>query len=178
VGTGFPQKMRPSKESRIGDPAPALTFRDLDGKTVALTDFQGADTLVLFWNPSCGFCRQMLGTLKAWEVDRPSGAPMLLVISTGTAEENRAMKLRSPVVFDHDVQAGTAFGANGTPMAVLIDATGRIASELAAGSQAVMALAFAQFENTEQSDEVSRRLAISAQQDARDREPVSSARVQ
>jgi protein-disulfide isomerase len=139
-----------------------LTFRDLDGKTVALTDFQGGNTLVLFWNPSCGFCQQMLGSLKAWEVDRPSGAPMLLVISTGTAAKNRAMNLRSPVVFDHDLQAGTAFGANGTPMAVLIDATGKIASELAAGSQAVMALTSAQSQHTEPSDRASGRLGATA----------------
>ena len=36
----------------------------------------------------------------------------------------------------HDV-----FGANGTPMAVLIDEEGKIASEVAAGAPAVLALA-------------------------------------
>ena len=35
----------------------------------------------------------------------------------------------------------SAFGANGTPMAVLIDARGRIASPIAAGAQQVFDLA-------------------------------------
>jgi peroxiredoxin len=126
---------------KIGDPAPPLEFPDLSGKTVALTNFKGDNILVLFWNPGCGFCQQMLPGLKAWEVDPPSDAPKLLVVSTGAAEDNRAMNLRSPVVLDDSFQAGAAFGASGTPMGVLIDAAGRIASELAAGPQAVLALA-------------------------------------
>jgi hypothetical protein len=35
----------------------------------------------------------------------------------------------------------STYGANGTPMAVLVDADGLIASELAVGANAVMALA-------------------------------------
>jgi hypothetical protein len=51
------------------------------------------------------------------------------------------MGLRSLVVLDPGFQAGAAFGAGGTPMGILIDTTGRIASNLAAGAQAVLALA-------------------------------------
>jgi hypothetical protein len=36
---------------------------------------------------------------------------------------------------------GNKFGAGGTPMAVLVDAEGKIASELAAGAPAVLELA-------------------------------------
>jgi peroxiredoxin/uncharacterized membrane protein YphA (DoxX/SURF4 family) len=126
---------------KIGDAAPPLKLSDLNGKTVALTEFQGSSALLLFWNPTCGFCQQMLSTLQAWENNRPSDAPTLVVISTGTAAEARAMNLRSPVVLDHNFQAGAAFAANGTPMGVLLDATGRIASEVVAGAQAVLALA-------------------------------------
>ena len=65
----------------------------------------------------------------------------LLVVSTGTVEDNRAMGLRAPIVLDQGFSAGRQFGATGTPMAVLIDAQGRIASEVAAGGPAVLALA-------------------------------------
>jgi len=96
---------------------------------------------VLFWNPGCGFCRQMLDDLKAWEANPPAGAPKLLVVSTGTVDENRALGLRAPMVLDQSATIMSAFGATGTPMAVLVDAQGRIASEVAAGAQAVLALA-------------------------------------
>lgn len=51
------------------------------------------------------------------------------------------MGFTSPVVLDADGSAMRAFGASGTPMAVLVDASGRIASHLAVGAQEVMALA-------------------------------------
>jgi hypothetical protein len=57
-------------------------------------------------------------------------------------ESNQAMGLRSPVALDQDgMRVGRLFGATGTPMAVLVDAEGKIASELAVGAPAVLALA-------------------------------------
>jgi peroxiredoxin len=126
---------------RVGDTAPAIELTDLGGRTVKLSDFRGSETLVLFWNPGCGFCQQMLDDLKTWDASPPPGAPRLLVVSTGSVEENRALGLRSPVVLDQGFSVGSAFGANGTPMAVLIDAEGRIASDVAGGAPAVLTLA-------------------------------------
>jgi methylamine dehydrogenase accessory protein MauD len=125
----------------IGQPAPALTLPDLEGSTVALADLAGTSTVLLFWNPTCGFCRQMLPDLKKWERERPAGAPELLFVASGTAEANRAMRLASRIVLDADGSAFRAFGARGTPTAVLLGGDGRIASSLVVGAQAVMALA-------------------------------------
>src|SRR5205807_7058688 len=95
-----------------------------------------------FWRPSCGFCQRMLTDLKAWEAQPPEEALRLLVVSTDSMESNQAMGLRSTVLLDQDgMWVGRLFGANGTPMAVLVDAQGKIASELAAGAPAVLALA-------------------------------------
>jgi len=105
----------------IGQPAPKLALPDLTGKAVDLADYRGRETLVLFWNPGCGFCQQMLPDLKAWEANRPQQAPALLI--------------------DEGFGAGATFGANGTPMAVLIDAAGNVASAPAAGADAVFGLA-------------------------------------
>lgn len=127
--------------AKLGDRAPSLRLRDLNDGTVSMKDFRGHQTLLLFWNPGCGYCQQMLSDLRDWEIARPPSAPKIVVVSTGTVEENRAMNLRSPVVLDQNFQAGAAFGANGTPMGVLLDAEGRIASDVAAGAQAVFALA-------------------------------------
>ena len=127
--------------AKLGVPVPALKLPDLTGNMVDLADFRGSPTLVLFWNPGCGFCQRMLEDLKAWEASPPQGAPKLLIVSTGTVEANQSQGLRSLVVLDHGVNAGDMLGAHGTPMAVLIDAQGKIASEVAAGGPAVLALA-------------------------------------
>lgn len=126
---------------RAGQPAPAMMWSNLSGETVSLQEFQGERTLVLFWNPGCGFCRRMLDGLKAWEADPPVGAPRLVVISTGSMEDNRAMGLRAPVLLDQGFVAGRAFGVLGTPSGVLLDNEGMIASEVAVGAPAVMKLA-------------------------------------
>ena len=130
----------PPAADRVGQPAPALRLPDLAGKTVDLADFRGSKTAVLFWDPGCGFCKRMLPDLKAWEAKPPEGAPKLLVVSRGTVEDNRAMGLRAPVVLDQGFTAGRAFGADGTPMAILVDEEGRITSSLAEGAPAVLAL--------------------------------------
>jgi peroxiredoxin/uncharacterized membrane protein YphA (DoxX/SURF4 family) len=133
---------RPPAGPKIGEPAPDFSLPDLVGKTVRLSDFRGSPTLVVFWRPSCGFCERMLPDLKAWETNARNGAPRLLVVSTDSVADNQAMGLRSPIVLDNKgMSVGRQFGANGTPMAVLVDAEGKIASELAAGAPAVLALA-------------------------------------
>lgn len=127
--------------ARRGDVAPAFRLPDLDDTPHELAAFRGQPTLLLFWNPGCGYCRKMLDDLKAWEADPPPGAPKLLLVSTGTREANRAQVLQSPIVLDADYSVGRAFGVLGTPSAVLVDADGRIASDVAAGADEVLALA-------------------------------------
>jgi len=133
---------RPPTGPRIGEPTSDFSLPDLSGQTVNLSDFRGSRMLVLFWRPSCGFCQRMLPDLKAWESRPPKGAPKLLVVSTDSVADNQAMGLRSPVLLDQDgMRVGRLFGATGTPMAVLVDVKGKIASELAVGAPAVLALA-------------------------------------
>jgi peroxiredoxin len=124
----------------IGKDAPVVELNNLDGDTVRLADFAGHPTAVLFWNPGCGFCQRMVDDLKAWESDQPEGAPKLLVVSTGDVERNREQGLSSPVVLDAGFNVGRAFGASGTPSAVLVGADGKIASGLAVGGPTVISL--------------------------------------
>jgi peroxiredoxin/uncharacterized membrane protein YphA (DoxX/SURF4 family) len=127
--------------SRVGNDAPAVKLPDLEGKDFSLEQFRGKDTMLLFWNPGCGFCQRMLKDLKEWESNPPNGSPKLLVVSTGTPEANKALGLRSTIVLDQGFNTGRAFGASGTPSAVLVDARGKIASEVGVGAPAVLAMA-------------------------------------
>jgi peroxiredoxin len=126
---------------KVGEEAPEVKLPDLEGNTVELADFRGEQTLVLFWNPGCGFCQQMLPDLKEWEATSTENAPKLLVVSAGSEEANREMGLTSPVLLDQNFATGRAFGASGTPSAVLVDDEGKVASEVAVGAPAVMELA-------------------------------------
>ena len=53
-------RQSPAKEDGLplGSPAPDLALVGLDGEPVALVD-PDRETLLVFWNPACGFCRSM-----------------------------------------------------------------------------------------------------------------------
>ena len=91
-------------------------------------------TALLFWNPDCGFCQSMENDLRAWLADQPKDAPTVVVVSAGECD------LPARVVLDLDWALADSFSADGTPMAVLVDGEGRIASPLATGASDVLAL--------------------------------------
>ena len=122
-----------------GDLVPSVQLLDLSGGAADLASLRGRVTLLLFWNPSCGFCQKMLHELKAWE--RPDGAPDLVVISSGPLEACRDVRFRAKVLVDPYFSSGRLFGAAGTPSAVVLDERGRVASDVVVGASAVFALA-------------------------------------
>jgi thiol-disulfide isomerase/thioredoxin len=120
----------------IGAPAPALhSLTALDAGAPRVGE---RASLVLFWNPDCGFCRSMHEELLAWEAAATGSSPQLLLISSGDQERTRAEGFRSPVLLDTEHAASEAFRAGGTPSAVLVDADGRVASELLMGAEAIL----------------------------------------
>ena len=125
----------------IGAPVPPLELPSLEGEPVSLADLSGQDTLLLFWNPDCGYCRAMHDDLRAWENTVNGNTPRLVVVSSGDEEATRSDGLRSTVLLDEEFAAGEHFGVSGTPMGVLLNADGRVASGVAAGAAAVLALA-------------------------------------
>jgi len=125
----------------LGEPAPDFALPTLAGGRIALAELRGAPALLLFWNQHCGFCQRMLPELRAWEANEAANAPRLIVVSDGSIEANRGLDLAATVGLDEGSRVAQAFGAKGTPMAILLDSDGRIASALAAGAQAFFALA-------------------------------------
>jgi peroxiredoxin len=139
-GTVAEEEEAPDEGLPVGEPVPDLALQDLEGRRVELAELRGSDLALLFWNPDCGFCRSMHEDLLAWEADPPAGAPALVVVSSGEAEPTAEEGFRSRVFVDSEFDAGNAFGAGGTPMAVRIDAEGKVASPLVAGPDSVLAL--------------------------------------
>jgi thiol-disulfide isomerase/thioredoxin len=137
-----PARPTPSRPlpPQVGAPAPDVTLRDPRGEPIALT-VPDRDTLLLFWNPGCGFCRSMSERVRSIALAPAPGSPRLIVVSTGSAADNEDLGVRAPIALDPAFTAGSAFGTTGTPSAILVDRHGQVASGLAIGAEQVIALA-------------------------------------
>lgn len=126
----------------LGSPAPAFELPDLDGARHSLAEWRGRRLLLVFFNPQCGFCLDMYPALAALPIDRD---PLPLIVTTGDRQLNRDMaerhQLRGPVLVQPEMTVASAFHVGGTPMGYVIDEEGNIASPLAAGADALLALA-------------------------------------
>jgi peroxiredoxin len=139
----------------LDSPAPDFDLTDLAGQGHTLAQYRGQPLLLVFFNPACGFCRELAPKLATLFLPSPSRAkndeetltepkPRLLVISTGDLEQNRKFfnenQITGVVLLQKEMEVATAYQASGTPTGYLISPEGKIASDLAVGAEAVLAL--------------------------------------
>jgi thiol-disulfide isomerase/thioredoxin len=115
----------------VGEQSPVFRRPDLQGTPHDIGVSSAGETVLLFWNPGCPHCQELLPQLREWETHRD--APEILVVSRGPRALNRQLGLASPVVIDDDRSIFRSFGATGTPAAVVIDANGIVASPVGRG---------------------------------------------
>jgi peroxiredoxin len=131
----------------VGSAAPEFELPDLSGTRHALAQFRGRRVLLIFFGPRCGFCTKMLPDLAALPPDGSDGRPVPLVVTSGDVEANRRLVqehgVRCPVLIQEKAEVAARYQGQGTPTGYLIDERGAIASELAVGAEALLALAVA-----------------------------------
>jgi thioredoxin-like negative regulator of GroEL len=118
----------------LGEPAPDLVLADLDGHPSPLAELYRERTLLIFWSPTCEYSQRLLPGLHALEREPLPGAPRLIVVSDQPAHD-----VGATVLLDPERRTMRAFGARGTPSAVLVE-EGRIASPVVAGPAPVFDL--------------------------------------
>lgn len=124
----------------IGVPAPVFQLPDLDGTLTSSRSFLGRRVLVFFWNSDCALCRKLLEDLTGWESTASVDAPQLLILASGDVGFIWSTPLRASILVDESFSTSRRLGTTGTPAALLIDARGNVASEMARGESAVRAL--------------------------------------
>jgi len=146
-----PLKTRPLSESRLerdglkpGARAPAFTLPTIDGRTVALDDYRGRRLLIVFSDPECGPCEQLLPELAAWHERALESGLEFVMVSRGDADENRRKSEVHGVAFPVGLQRGwrlsKEYGIFATPVGFLIDGEGVITRAVAKGPDAILAL--------------------------------------
>lgn len=125
----------------LGEPAPPFRLPSLAGGEVDLQEFGGALALLIFWSPTCPWCRKLAPELRAWERSDGGAATRTLILTTGSRDVNEGQGFLSPILLDEGGLVARAYGSTGTPGAILVDAEGNIASQIAEGGDSVMELA-------------------------------------
>ena len=115
-------------------------MESLNGGPLTHKDFEGKDSLVVFFSMTCPHCRNMIEELKAWDATKSEDEPNLVVISDGDPEAHKELELKAPIVLDKNYEFAAGIGMWGTPSAILVNDKREIITETGVGAPNVWAL--------------------------------------
>ena len=125
----------------VGEPAPAFTLTDTNGRTHSLADLEGKTVVLEWWNCECPFVGKHYGSgnMQKLQKEWTARGVVWLTISSSAqgkqgyvdaARANAWMKERggapTAVLLDHDGKVGRAYGAKTTPHMFVIDGKGTL----------------------------------------------------
>jgi protein-disulfide isomerase len=124
--------------------APPFELAAYAGGTTSLAQLlePGKPVLLIFTNPTCGPCVVLFAEVKKWQ-ESHSEQLTIALISFGTIKENFVNVARNglgQVLLQKQREVAEKYNANVTPTAVIVSASGKIASPLAAGADEIRKL--------------------------------------
>jgi methylamine dehydrogenase accessory protein MauD len=128
----------------VGTPAPGFNLPDLEGEEVTLDSLRspGNPVLLLFTEPGCEYCRELLPEVGRWQ-GKLADELTIALISCDDPEVNRTMSNQhglSRVLLEDDYEVSEVYRVSGTPSAVLVEPDGTIGSFLAESAEEIEAL--------------------------------------
>ncbi len=129
------------KAPKIGEPAPAFTLTDAEGKTHSLADFKGKTVVLEWFNYGCPFVQKHYasGNMQSLQESATDDEVVWLSIVSSapgkqghlTAEEAKAKKAEleskaTAILLDEDGQVGKLYNAKTTPEMFVIDGEGTL----------------------------------------------------
>jgi peroxiredoxin len=125
----------------VGEPAPAFTLADTNGRSHSLEDLRGKTVVLEWWNDECPFVGKHYGSgnMQRLQKEWTAKGVVWLTISSSApgrqgyvdgAQANAWMKEKgaapTAVLLDHDGKVGRAYGAKTTPHMFVIDPKGTL----------------------------------------------------
>lgn len=116
----------------LSGPAPDFTLKDLDGKTVKLSDYKGKVVMINFWASWCGPCRQEMPLLETMAKDLEKAGFVLLGVNLDEEVDDAKEFLEStPVTFtvllNPDQSVAELYKNEAMPSSYFVDRDGNLA---------------------------------------------------
>jgi len=125
----------------VGQPAPAFSVANTDGKTVSLADFKGKHVVLEWVNPGCPFVQKHYkpGNMQGLQKDYAAKGVVWLTISSTAPDASDYKKpadlagwmksanaAATHTLMDDDGKVGKAYGARTTPHMYIINPAGTL----------------------------------------------------
>lgn len=125
----------------VGQPAPAFSVANTDGKTVSLADFKGKHVVLEWVNPGCPFVQKHYkpGNMQGLQKDYTAKGVVWLTVSSTAPDASDYKKpadlagwmksgnaAATHTLMDDDGKVGKAYGARTTPHMYIINPTGTL----------------------------------------------------
>ncbi|UYQ91708.1 AhpC/TSA family protein [Chitinophaga horti] len=143
MGRELKQRLASVKLTEVGQPAPAFTQNDLNGKPLSLASLKGKVVLLDFWASWCSPCRaENPNMLKQYKIYKDKGFEILSV----SLDSDKSLWLKAieddglPWLHVSDLkgwsnEVGRLYGVRGVPACYLIDKDGKIIADNVRGEK-------------------------------------------
>lgn len=120
-----------SARANDDDRAADFNLKDLDGRTVTLSDYKGKTIVLYFMATWCPECRSSIPELKEiYSLYNAKGLVLLIIDVMESKEKaaafSRKYSLPFPTLLDEEGKVYRSYGVGGVPVKALIDRNGRI----------------------------------------------------
>lgn len=129
------------KHAKLGEVAPDFELKDLDGKTVKLSDHKGKIIVLEWYNPDCPFVKRAhtSGTLKGLSAKHAKNEKVVWLSINSSApgkqghgielnkERRKKYGITNPILIDEDGKVGRLYRAARTPEIFILDQKMKVA---------------------------------------------------
>jgi peroxiredoxin len=125
-----------AQKAKVGQPAPAFSLPDQNGKTVSLSDHKGKVVVLEWFNPGCPYVQKFYengGQMNEFAKNLASKDVVWLAINTNkgnTPDQNKQSaskwQIDRPILSDADAKVAKMYGAKTTPHMYVIDKDGTL----------------------------------------------------